>query len=627
MGATVFELNGAFMALLGWPIAATTSWAGWLFGCAILVVRGNHRRRSTVQFAIVLALAIYAGQPDTLVLLAISLAVFLVVLLGFRAGRMGWSDGTLRPGLDLGIGAVAGLGLAAPLAFPAAQLSSGSVRAAGRHNAYPIHDVLHVIFQKFNGWPLGRSKYFDVHGVQYVPTAAYVGVIALVLAVVALCVLRRRPAVIGFGCVGAVMAALVFVSPLVSLLNGLPGFGEIRWVRAIQLVAFALSVLAGAGLNEVVRSHGGRQVRNWMGAGFGSIGVLLIVIWLFGRGNLPRFEASIRARSFIWPAVEVAVGLLVFLYLVAMGRRVHADTGRCRLLTDPGWTAGGVLLLVSTGWLVAIGTPWWPSSNSFLVPTPNVTSLQRAVGNSVVGFGPASCYYTPALGIPPNVNLVYRVHELDYYDPLIPDSLYKSWIRFTGQSPTAVGPLADVSPISMFCPVITTAAQARLFGVTYVLEQRLRKSGPVGSVYVTSIGGERLYRIPDASVATLTRLGAGGRLPSLEATGKPLRVTYPSPNSWKVVTHSATSQVLRLRLTDVPGWHASIDGKPLPLMPFAGAMLQARVPAGTHTIELHYWPDAFNVGIAVAAFSAIGLLLLITVGTRIRHRRPGHAEA
>ena len=80
-------------------------------------------------------------------------------------------------------------------------------------------------------------------------------------------------------------------------------------------------------------------------------------------------------------------------------------------------------------------------------------------------------------------------------------------------------------------------------------------------------------------------------------------------------------QLLRLRLTDVPGWHASIDGRPLPLARFSGIMLQARVPPGAHVIELHYWPETFSIGIVCAACGAAGLAIGVLVGWR-RRRAP-----
>ena len=52
--------------------------------------------------------------------------------------------------------------------------------------------------------------------------------------------------------------------------------------------------------------------------------------------------------------------------------------------------------------------------------------------------------------------------------------------------------------------------------------------------------------------------------------------TNSNPTSWTVRTDSTTAAVLRLRLTNVPGWHATIDGRPLELQPFSSVMLQAR---------------------------------------------------
>ncbi len=92
-------------------------------------------------------------------------------------------------------------------------------------------------------------------------------------------------------------------------------------------------------------------------------------------------------------------------------------------------------------------------------------------------------------------------------------------------------------------------------------------------------------------------------------------VTHPDPASWKMVTSSTTPQVLRLRLTDLPGWHASIDNRPLALHRFSGIMLQARIPAGRHTVVLTYWPEDFTVGIILAGCAAAGLVIAAGRGT------------
>ena len=469
---------------------------------------------------------------------------------------------------------------------------------------------------------MASGNRFDAPGLGYIATAAYLGVIVVVLAVMGAVVRRRRPAVLAFAVVAVLMGCFVYVPPLVSLLNDLPGLGEIRWVRSLQVLVFALAILAGVGLDILVRSQNSRTVRNWLGAGFGTVAVVLVVIWAFGRGQLPPVEATIRAKSFIWPAAEVGVGLAVFGFLVVMGRR-HRDraTGN-PLLRDPSRTAGVVLLISSTAFLVALGAPWWSSDTAYLAPTPKETALHKAVGSSIVGFGNSSCLTPPTLGIQPDVNIVYGVHELNSYDPLTPKHLFTAWDRSSGKYPSAIGPSYAV-PVSLFCPAVMTLTEARLFGVGFVLEQGHRK-GPPGSIFVKKLGDESLFRIPGAAVATLTPLRAGGSLPPTKSPGTAVPVTYPSASSWKLTTRAGTPQVLRLRLTDVPGWHASIDGKPLPLLRFNGAMFEAKVPAGQHTVELHYWPDTFTLGIVVAVGTAVVLLVALVFGGRRfrRARRP-----
>ena len=49
-------------------------------------------------------------------------------------------------------------------------------------------------------------------------------------------------------------------------------------------------------------------------------------------------------------------------------------------------------------------------------------------------------------------------------------------------------------------------------------------------------------------------------------------------------------------------------------------MLQARVPAGRHLVELQYRPATFTAGVALAGVSALGLIGVLIV-TRVRRRR------
>ena len=129
------------------------------------------------------------------------------------------------------------------------------------------------------------------------------GVIVLVLAALGAAMRRRRPVVIAFAAVVVSAGAAAFVQPVVSVLYRLPVVGTILWQRALLPLVFAVIVLSGFGMDVLVRHHDRRRVRRWAGAGFAVAGVVLVTLWLVGRGHLPPAEAAIRNTSFVWPLV------------------------------------------------------------------------------------------------------------------------------------------------------------------------------------------------------------------------------------------------------------------------------------------------------------------------------------
>ena len=84
-------------------------------------------------------------------------------------------------------------------------------------------------------------------------------------------------------------------------------------------------------------------------------------------------------------------------------------------------------------------------------------------------------------------------------------------------------------------------------------------------------------------------------------------------------TGQKVNQVLRLRLTDDPGWHATIDGHSVSLEPFGGVMMQLRIPPGHHVIEVSYWPTLFTVGLILSGSCAIVLLVALVMARSRRH--------
>ena len=625
MAATVYELSGPFFGWLGWPLASVMSWAGWLFALTILIVRGRRRTRDVVLLAVVVACAVYAGQPEALVLLGGALAVFVVVLAAYRLPHLRGPDGVGRAFGPVVLGIVAGAALGAPLALPGLQLTPGSVRRAvaalGGSPALSSHDLLHVVFQGFDGLPVAGSHWLEF--LQYPETAAYVGVIALVLAGLGLGLRRRRPEVVAFGVVAIVAAAVTFVPGVVSVMNHVSV--EVVWHRSLVPLAFALSVLAGVGADVIARDHARPAVRLAVAAGFVLAAVLLGVVWGVGRGSLAPGDAALRNRSFIWPVAATALGLVAAVALFFRARVVRARPTGSRRGSGGGalgaWVAGA-LLAGETAFLVAAGAPLWSSSPGLPTPTGSQRALQGTVGTALVGFGVSGCAQVPwgigcagpVLGVLPDYNEAVGLREMVVYDPITPAAYYGSYADAAGHE-SGCAAVWDV-----YCPGITTTALARLYGVAFVLEPP-GSPGPTGAVFVTRVGDEGLYRVPGAAPATLTPVSGGGPPPD-DAPGTPVIVRQADPATWRVVTDAPQTEVLRLRLTAVPGWHATIDGRPVPLGRFARVMLAARVPAGRHVVELHYWPAAFTEGLVLAAGSAVALVgALVVDAARRRSRR------
>jgi hypothetical protein len=618
MVATVFELSGPLMAWLGYPQAQVMAWGGWLLASAIMVVRGSRRAPAIAFFALILAFSIYAGHPEVLIVMVGTVAVFASALLVSRAiaPRIGLREGAIRqPATDLALGAVAGCALGAPLLLPALQLTGGSIRTgSGLSSLLPPHELLYLVFSGFDGVPVrgnygfGASRYYNEF-------AAYVGIVAVVLALVGVvwAVRRRRSEILATFVVAVAMMAILYLSPVRDLVDHVPKINDINWSRCLMALSLAIAVLAGAGIDAIIRSSRERAVRITLLGGFGVGAIWLAGVWLIGRnggvsGYLSHYEMHVRDLSFVWPAVGAIVGLLGALLL---WRRQSILLWR-RVLVAP--LVAVSLIAAEALFLFASGSILPASSATGYLTTPAITTLQQVAGDSTVGSGVADC----GLGISPEANIVFGIHQLNLYDPVAPQKYYSAWERLTGQSPGAVGG----STSDFFCPLIGSLEQARLVGVQYLLEASGHPA-PAGSKFVTSLKvanpnppsdifarppvNEDVYRIPDSGPATVTALTSTGSIPSWNAAGRPVRATYLDSSTWKLEVTSTDHEVLRLRLTDLPGWRATVNGRPLRLRRFEGFMVQAVIPPGHDVIEIHYWPTAFTVGLVCALVAVVAL--------------------
>ncbi len=650
---TTFMLSGSFAAWLGWAIGGPLAWSGWVVAGCILAYRNRFGFRGIALLALAVAFAIYGGFPETYVLMAIGLAVLLVV--GTAAHALTRRRLSLSGLARAGCGAAFGLALAAPLWLPGIAVVRESIRA-GRvaSTGIPLHFGLLVFAQGYDGLPLQTpatpSGTWIGTSFNYNETAAYVGVVALVLALAAL-VAWRRAAVLALTTTVVVSALVVYNlghhAPVQRLITHL-GLEGVALQRMLIVLGFALAMLAGLGLELSLRRWREPAVQAALGIAVLVVAAVLALMWAKSASAAvipeatpayphatPLSASSVRHDSLLWPTVETAVMALAVAGIVVASRRrrraqrdgedaarwdgedaagMLAGVGRegQRSWRRPEALAAGTVLAVQSAFLIFAGV----GLNSYaaaMYPTDRaVTTLQHLVGPRLLGLdGPnatcpagttASCGVRQwtGIGLYPEMNLPYGVDELAVHDPLTPKAYFDSWpVAGAGQ---------DAGGLNVFAPAVDTLSLARRYGVQDLLVQK-GTPVPAGTRPLATIEG------PTKAPVELVTVPGSARFSFLGGRARVLASSHPGDASYdvRVEVPPGAPQQLVLRITDAPGWHVSAGGRALPVTAVDGTFLSVRVPSGTTTIVAVYRPALLEVGLDLALAALVALIALVAL--------------
>jgi hypothetical protein len=202
-----------------------------------------------------------------------------------------------------------------------------------------------------------------------------------------------------------------------------------------------------------------------------------------------------------------------------------------------------------------------------------------------------------------------------------------AWRRF-GLTHVVVNAAANVDPASgRIASIATASGQA-------VLEDR------DWGFSVWAVPGRPWASFAPAAV----RPGAGatGRLvEEIAAGGAAAVVDAPLPPALapgRVLAASRGAERLRIEaeaggdallvVNDAwwPGWRATLDGSPVPVLEADGLVRALAWPAGRHVLEMRYDPPEVRAGLAVSACGLLAAAALAASGRRVRRRSPPAAE-
>jgi hypothetical protein len=89
-----------------------------------------------------------------------------------------------------------------------------------------------------------------------------------------------------------------------------------------------------------------------------------------------------------------------------------------------------------------------------------------------------------------------------------------------------------------------------------------------------------------------------------------------------VLVDAPTSAVLLVRDGFDPNWHATVDGRSVPIQPGDYFLQAIPVPAGRHVVRLRYEDQTIGLGLAVSAIAVVALLGSAAMARRLGRQRP-----
>jgi hypothetical protein len=602
------------------PFIVATAWLPWLFyGVDLVYERWTVRRAALV--AVPLALIAFGGQPQMLWIALVGIGAYAFSMFFFTDDRAMCSVRVL--------GATAiGLGFSAVQLLPQYHYGQSSQRPKlPMDGAFSIAEKPHHLWQMVFPFLFGGSSQGTVFSHGYLggdsqtEVGMFVGGTILALAGIAL-IVRRKDALV------RTLALISLVAVLICLAGSTP-FGHFvysyvplsksfrGWARTQLLLGLTFSMLAAAGVAEVMRVP-----RRYVQPLFVSTGLVLAIAIA-----LPHMH-SVNKEMVGGPYGLLARGLPVF-WLLGLAAAVTVMTVRPKL---------GVVLLVA----MCVGevttftyqADWRGNSISS-------DSLHHfydeheppTFGDPVDAPGGVDRWASDTYGFR-MVSIAKNMRSVNGYDPL----MQRDWAETAGgftydgypQRTDLWGPgwLSDELRVSTLVlnkhltPYRSWVRGAPVPGSDYVRwnrDPRLPEAYLVGSVQVDALPGIRrrindpatpmtttaYVEQSDGRVASLADARVPGHVVSADVLGSGNVVVDTERNGFLVLSHSWES-----------GWHATVDGHATPVLRTNGLVLGVYVPAGRHTVHLHFTPPGLHEG-AWLAFAA--LLLLFAIAPLGRH--------
>lgn len=620
VSAAAFSLSGYMIVWLGHPHVNVAMWIPLLLW---LIDKGLDVPRHWVLFAISCACMILGGHPPTIVQTGLFCFAYFV-----------WRSPSGMRYRDIGIflsAAGAGALLAAPQLLPFFEyLGEGSVGAASESlvrwkTSRTPWTLIHYLQPYLAGGPtvgfegLGSVLGYGGHE-NFNERTNYVGVVTLFLAAAALRYRKERRVLFFGGAVLFSLAAVLGFWPISWIFAWVPGLNQTSPARLSLFAGFSLSVLAGLGLDTLLQGKRPADYRRFALLCAGAAGLIVFAASLYvGVSGTAR---RLGAEHFV--AVQAFVAVAGLLVIACTATRYAAKS---RVFMG-GLCAVWVFLDM---WAFARGyNPAVPPSVYYPMPDA-VRFLKRD----------PEMHRMTALGnvFPPNTNMVFGMQDVRGQDFMsvrrfeelatgrsgnfhfyssagtLPPTLASMNVKYvltrSGSAPPRPGwekvysGDVDVFEAQPYTPRAIVVSTHEVLGSREEVLARMARG---------DFDPRETVLFEDSPSASL-HLASPGDVEDASASAK---ILLYEPDQVLVRAHLKQPGYLVLLDTYYPGWKASAQGRPLPIMRADYNFRAVALPAGRFDVRFRYEPASFSLGVLLSFCSAA---LLLAVWKRRPHKR------
>lgn len=622
-----FALSGFMIVWLGHPHVNAAVLLPLLLYFIEVQLAEPGRLRAAIGVAVAYAAMLLGGHPPTATHITVAIALYFVFRLSERGREL-----RVRQSLLFVAALMAGIALAAPQLLPYFEYyrESSSAIASASLNRWASHltpqtlvffvmpylaGAPHVGFEALAA-PLGFGEADN-----FSERTGYIGLLTLFLAAVALARTRHRVAVFHALLAAGSLLVVYGVPPFPALMHALPVASDINHQRLLLLVDFSAAVLAGFGLDALLRAAPSERPRRLAIAFAAAVAVVLAFVWQNGSTTLARIDSS--SRSFLLGQLWLVGGGIVVAFLITLYRMPR----RFIALLAVGWISVD-LLWFATGYNPAIPrSDYYPATNAIRALRED-TSHFRVLGLSSV--------------LTPNTAAVYGLDDvrgkdfttLKRYEELITGQAGNFFFYEAADRLPPSFPLLNVKYVLV---------PERLPSVPDGFE--LAYEGEIAMYRYTRAAGRALVvmdHVVEPDPATiLARVRSGSFDPSKTVLLEAPPAALPASSDTAITTADARivsyepdrvvidAQLPRpgfLLLLDnfYPGWRAYAAGRDVPILRADYTFRAVALPAGATTVEFVYQPASFRAGLVIALIAGLALAV---VGVRdARGRARSHGE-